>query len=33
MGAVKTGKTPDGIATQGKTKGTPIKMARGGKSC
>jgi hypothetical protein len=31
MGAVKTGKTPDGIATKGKTKGTMIKMNYGGK--
>jgi hypothetical protein len=33
MGAVKTGKTPDGIAAKGKTKGTMVKMARGGKTC
>jgi hypothetical protein len=31
MGAVKTGKTPDGIASKGKTKGTMIAMKRGGK--
>jgi hypothetical protein len=31
MGAVKTGKTPDGIATKGKKNGTMIKMKRGGK--
>ena len=31
MGAVKVGKTPDGIATKGKTKGTMIAMKRGGK--
>ena len=31
MGAVKTGKTPDGIAEKGKTKGTMIAMKRGGK--
>jgi hypothetical protein len=31
MGAVKTGKTPDGVATKGKTKGTQIAMKRGGK--
>jgi hypothetical protein len=31
MGAVKTGKTPDGIATKGKTKGTMITMKNGGK--
>jgi hypothetical protein len=33
MGAVKTGKTPDGIATKGKTKGTMIKMNKGGYAC
>ena len=33
MGAVKTGKTPDGVATKGKTKGTMIAMKRGGKTC
>jgi hypothetical protein len=33
MGAVKTGKTPDGIVSKGKTKGTMIKMNRGGKAC
>ena len=33
MGAVKTGKTPDGVATKGKTKGTMVKMMRGGKAC
>lgn len=33
MGAVKTGSKPDGVATKGKTKGTMVKMARGGKSC
>ena len=31
MGAVKTGKTPDGVAMKGKTKGTQIAMKRGGK--
>ena len=31
MGAVKVGKTPDGIATKGTTKGTMIAMKRGGK--
>ena len=31
MGAVKTGKTPDGVATKGKTKGTMVKMNYGGK--
>jgi len=33
MGAVKTGKTPNGIAVKGKTKGTMITMKRGGKTC
>jgi len=33
MGAVKTGKTPDGIVSKGKTKGTMIKMATGGRYC
>jgi len=33
MGTVKTGKTPDGIASKGKTKGTMIKMSKGGKYC
>jgi hypothetical protein len=34
MGAVRTASpSRDGVATQGKTKGTPIKMARGGKAC
>jgi len=33
MGAVKVGKTPDGVATKGKTKGTMIKMSKGGKAC
>jgi hypothetical protein len=32
MGAVKTGKTPDGVATKGKTKSTMITMKRGGKT-
>jgi len=31
MGAVKTGKTPDGVASKGKTKGTMIGMKNGGK--
>ena len=31
MGAVKTGKTPDGVAMKGKTKGTMITMKNGGK--
>jgi hypothetical protein len=33
MGKVKTGSTPDGVAVKGKTKGTMVKMARGGKTC
>jgi hypothetical protein len=34
MGAVKTASpSRDGIASKGKTKGTMIKMARGGKAC
>jgi len=34
MGAVKTAApSRDGVATKGKTKGTMIKMARGGKAC
>jgi hypothetical protein len=34
MGAVKTAApSKDGVAMKGKTKGTPIKMARGGKAC
>ena len=33
MGAVKTGKTPDGVASKGKTKGTMVKMAKGGRYC
>jgi hypothetical protein len=33
MGSVKVGKTPDGVATKGKTKGTMIKMSKGGKAC
>jgi hypothetical protein len=31
MGAVKTGKTPDGVVSKGRTKGTMIAMKRGGK--
>ena len=31
MGKVKTGKTPDGVAIKGKTKGKMITMKRGGK--
>ena len=33
MGAVKTGKTTDGVATKGKTKGKMIKMNMGGRAC
>ena len=33
MGKVKTGSTPDGVVSKGKTKGTMIKMAKGGKTC
>ena len=34
MGGVKTAApSRDGIATKGKTKGTMVKMARGGKTC
>ena len=34
MGAVKTAApSKDGIASKGKTKGTMVKMARGGRSC
>jgi hypothetical protein len=33
MGAVKTGKTPNGVASKGKTKGTMVKMKMGGKAC
>jgi hypothetical protein len=34
MGAVKTAApSRDGIAAKGKTKGTMVKMARGGKTC
>jgi hypothetical protein len=33
MGAVKTGKTPDGVASKGKTKGTMIAMKKGGRAC
>ena len=33
MGAVKTGKAPDGVASKGKTKGTMIAMNKGGKAC
>ncbi len=30
MGKVKTGATPDGVAVKGKTKGTMVKMTKGG---
>jgi hypothetical protein len=33
MGKVKTSSKPDGVVTKGKTKGTMIKMAKGGKYC
>jgi hypothetical protein len=33
MGAVKTSSKPDGVAVKGKTKGTMVKMAYGGKAC
>ena len=33
MGAVKTGTTPDGVASKGKTKGTMIAMKKGGRAC
>lgn len=34
MGAVKTaGANRDGVAIKGKTKGTMVKMSRGGKAC
>jgi hypothetical protein len=33
MGAVKTGKTPDGVASKGKTKGKMITMKSGGRAC
>jgi hypothetical protein len=34
MGAVKTAApSRDGLAVKGKTKGTMVKMARGGKTC
>jgi hypothetical protein len=32
MGKVKTSSKPDGVATKGKTKGTMIAMAKGGKA-
>ena len=33
MGSVKVGKTPDGVATKGKTKGKMVKMNMGGRAC
>ena len=33
MGAVKTGKTTDGVASKGKTKGKMITMNKGGYAC
>jgi hypothetical protein len=33
MGAVKVGKTADGVASKGKTKGTMVKMTKGGRAC
>jgi hypothetical protein len=33
MGAVKSSASRDGIASKGKTKGTMIKMNKGGKAC
>jgi hypothetical protein len=33
MGSVKTSASRDGIATKGKTKGTMVKMNKGGKAC
>ena len=33
MGAVKTGKTPNGVASKGKTKGKMVKMNMGGRPC
>jgi len=33
MGAVKTGATPNGVASKGKTKGKMVKMNMGGKAC
>jgi hypothetical protein len=33
MGTVKTGTTPNGVASKGKTKGKMIKMNMGGKAC
>ena len=33
MGAVEVGKTTDGVASKGKTKGTMIAMKKGGRAC
>jgi hypothetical protein len=33
MGAVKTGSTPNGVASKGKTKGKMVKMNMGGRAC
>ena len=33
MGAVKTGSTPNGVVSKGKTKGKMSKMNMGGKAC
>jgi hypothetical protein len=33
MGSVKTSSSRDGVASKGKTKGTMIKMNKGGKAC
>jgi hypothetical protein len=33
MGAVKTSSNPDGVIRKGGTKGTMVKMAKGGKYC
>jgi hypothetical protein len=33
MGAVKTSSARDGIASKGKTKGSMVKMSKGGKAC
>jgi len=33
MGAVKVGKTINGVASKGKTKGTMVKMTKGGRAC
>jgi hypothetical protein len=33
MGSVKTSATRDGVASKGKTKGTMVKMTKGGRAC